>query len=287
MSGAVRTPQDLVFDALVAGTFDDPFASLGPHRDGSGAHPAIVIRAFQPAASRVDVVTADHVVPMVRVRREGLFEAIVARDHQPHELQYRLRIHEGDHVREIVDPYRYGQVISDFDLHLFSEGTHYRAWDKLGSHCLTIDGIQGVHFAVWAPNAQRVSVIGDFNRWDGRTHVMRNLVPSGVWEIFIPELRDGTCYKFEIRTPGGHLLHKTDPYGRYFEVPPNTASVVFNERYSWRDADWMRDRPSFEGWRERPMSIYEVHPGSWRRVPEEGNRFLTYREMAETLVPYV
>src|SRR5207244_13027460 len=127
----------------------------------------------------------------------------------------------------------------------------------------------------------------DFNRWDGRVSPMRKLVPSGMWEIFIPELRDGACYKYEIRTSGGHLLHKTDPYGRYFEVPPNTASVVFNEQYSWRDGDWMRDRPSFDGWRERPMSIYEVHPGSWRRVPDEGNRFLTYRELADSLVPYV
>ena len=154
---------------------------------------------------------------------------------------------------------------------------------------MTIGGVTGVHFAVWAPNAQRVSVIGDFNRWDGRVHPMRKLVPSGVWEIFIPELADGACYKFEVRTHGGHLLQKADP------VRAATSRCRRNTRvdhlggrdYEWRDDDWMRDRPSFGGWHERPMSIYEVHLGSWRRVPEEGNRYLTYRELADTLVPYV
>src|SRR5205085_6113191 len=223
----------------------------------------------------------DRVVPMTRRHRDGLFEAVVeagvdagGRSHR--DLSYRLRIHEGGSVRDVIDPYRFGQVLTDFDLHLFAEGTHYRAWEKLGSRCETIEGVVGVHFSVWAPNAQRVSVIGDFNRWDGRVHPMRKLVPSGMWEVFIPELRDGTCYKYEIRTSGGHLLHKTDPYGRYFQVPPNTASAVFNEQYSWRDGDWMRDRPSFDGWPERPLSIYQVHPGSWRRLPEVGNSSLTY-----------
>jgi 1,4-alpha-glucan branching enzyme len=288
MSGAVSTPQDRAFDALAGGTFDDPFAILGPHRETVSGRPAMVVRTLQPAASRVDLVSADQVVPMRRVRREGLFEGQLAGDQQPHEVQYRLRVHEGDHVRDVVDPYRYGQVISDFDLHLFGEGTHYRAWEKVGSHCLTIDGIQGVHFAVWAPNAQRVSVIGDFNRWDGRVHVMRRLVPSGVWELFIPGLKDGDCYKYEIRTHAGHLLQKADPYGRRFEVPPNTASIIWTEgSYAWGDGDWVRDRPSFAGWHDRPMSIYEVHLGSWKRVPAEQNRFLTYRELGDQLVPYL
>src|SRR6478609_8207909 len=265
MTGAVRTPQDQALDAVVSGTFNDPFAILGPHRDTRGGRPAMVVRTFQPLASRVEVITGDQAVPMVRLRREGLFEASVATDQQPHELQYRLRLYEGARVREVVDPYRYGQIISDFDLHLFGEGTHYRAWDTLGSHGLTLDGVQGVHFAVWAPNAQRVSVIGDFNRWDGRSHVMRRLVPSGVWEIFIPGLKDGDCYKYEIRTPAGHLLQKADPYGRRFEVPPNTASIIWTDgQYAWDDSNWMRDRAAAGGWHERPMSIYEVHLGSWR-----------------------
>jgi 1,4-alpha-glucan branching enzyme len=161
-------------------------------------------------------------------------------------------------------------------------------WEKLGSHVMTIGDVTGVHFGVWAPNAQRVSVIGDFNGWDGRVHPMRKLVPSGVWELFVPELTPGACYKFEVRTHAGHLIEKADPYARLFEVPPRSASVIWEDgRYEWSDADWMRDRPAAGSWHDRPMSTYEVHLGSWRRVPAEGYRYLTYREMAETLVPYV
>jgi 1,4-alpha-glucan branching enzyme len=197
-------------------------------------------------------------------------------------------VYEGSNVREIIDPYQFGQVLTDFDLHLFSEGTHYRAWERFGSHHVTVDGIAGVYFAVWAPNAQRVSVIGDFNHWDGRVHPMRRLVPSGVWEIFVPNLADGVCYKYEVRTAAGHLLEKADPYAQRFEVPPNTASIIWTSgRYEWGDSEWLRDRPSFGGWHERPMTIYEVHLGSWRRVPEQGNRYLTYRELADSLIPYV
>ena len=181
-----------------------------------------------------------------------------------------------------------GPVLSDYDLHLFAEGTHYRAWERFGAHRMTIGHETGVHFAVWAPNAQRVSVIGDFNRWDGRTHVMRKLIPSGVWEMFIPDLADGMPYKYEVRTHAGHLLQKADPYARRFEVPPNSASVIWSDGgHRWSDSDWIQDRESFGGWHDRPMSIYEVHLGSWRRVPDEGYRSLTYRELATTMVPYV
>ena len=180
-----------------------------------------------------------------------------------------------------------GRWLTDFDLHLLSEGTHYHAWEKLGSHAMTIAGVSGVHFSVWAPNAQRVSVIGDFNGWDGRVHVMRRLMPSGMWELFVPGLADGACYKFEVRTGAGDLLQKVDPYARAFEVPPKTASVTWTDgRYEWRDHDWMRDRVALNGWQDRPMSIYEVHLGSWRRKPEQDDRFLTYRELADELVPY-
>ena len=191
-------------------------------------------------------------------------------------------------MRETLDRSRTRQILSDYDLHLFNEGTHYRAWEKFGSHRLTIDGVTGVHFAVWAPNADRVSVIGDFNRWDGRVDVMRPLGSSGVWETFIPNLPDGACYKYEVRTPAGYLLEKADPYAQRFEIPPNSASVIWTAgTYQWGDAEWIGDRPSFAAWHERPMSTYEVHLGSWRRVPEQSSRPLTYRELAETLVPYV
>jgi 1,4-alpha-glucan branching enzyme len=288
MTGGIRTAEDDMLDAIASGTADDPFAILGPHAATHNGRPAIIIRTMQPSASGVELVIGDRAMPMERRHPDGLFELFVDADgRSARDLFYRLRVHEGGASREYIDPYRFGQVLGDFDLHLFSEGTHYRAWEKLGSRRVTVDGLTGVHFAVWAPNAQRVSVIGDFNRWDGRVNPMRKLVPSGVWEIFIPELPERSCYKFEIRSTGGHLLHKSDPYGRYFEIPPNTASLVFEERYQWGDHEWMRDRPSFDAWRERPMSIYEVHLGSWRRVPEEGNRVLRYRELADTLVPYV
>ena len=246
MTPGVRTTEDQALDAIAAGTNDDPCAVLGRHVVVVDGRPALVIRTLQPAASDVQLVTADRVFGMQRKRAEGLFEATVPlRGLTPEEFAY---------------------------WHLFAEGTHYRAWERLGAQRMTIGVVTGVHFAIWAPNAQRVSVIGDFNRWDGRAHVMRRLVPSGIWELFIPDLADGDGYKFEVRTDAGHLLHKADPYARRFEVPPKTASVIWSDGgYEWRDQDWMHDRPSRDAWRERPMSGYEVHPRSWRRVPEEGD----------------
>ena len=288
MSHGERTAADDMLDAVAAGRSDDPFAVLGLHRVAVDGRPALVIRTMQPSASDVQLVTPDRVYGMQRCRPEGLFQATVPLDGSPDSFVYRFRVREGAVTRDVSDPYQFAQVLSDFDLHLFAEGTHYRVWERLGAHRMTIDGTTGVHFAVWAPNAQRVSAIGDFNRWDGRAHPMRRLVPSGVWEVFVPDLTDGDCYKFELRTTAGQLLHKADPYARLFEVPPRTASVIWSdEGYEWHDQDWMRERASNNGWRDQPMSIYEVHMGSWRRVVEEGNRFQTYREMAMSLVPYV
>jgi 1,4-alpha-glucan branching enzyme len=287
MSRAVPSREDDQLDAVAAGTFDDPFSVLGRHGVRLHGRPAAVVRTMQPAASRVELVTPDGITEMERRRASGLFEAAVPFTGPLAGFAYTFRVHEGPHTREVRDPYRFGQILTDFDLHLFSEGTHYRAWEKLGSHQMTVDGVAGVHFAVWAPNAQRVSVIGDFNRWDGRAHPMRRLVPSGVWEIFVPDLPDGACYKYEVRTAAGHLVEKADPYGQRFEVPPNSASVIWSGgRYQWGDGEWLRDRASLGGWYDRPMSVYEVHLGSWRRVPDQGNRFLSYRELADTLVPY-
>ena len=289
MTPGDRMTNDTALDAIASGTSDDPCAVLGRHEIVVDGRPALVIRTLQPAASDVQLVTADRVFGMQRKRAEGLFEAVVPRQgFTPEKFAYRFRVREGTLTRDVIDPYQFGQVLSDVDLHLFAEGTHYRAWERFGAHRMTIGVVTGVHFAVWAPNAQRVSVIGGFNRWDGRAHVMRRLVPSGVWELFIPDLADGEGYKFEVRTHAGHLLHKADPYARRFEVPPKTASVIWSDgRYEWRDQDWMHERASRDAWRERPMSVYEVHPGSWQRVPEEGNRFQTYRELAASLVPYV
>ncbi len=278
--------------SVARGTHADPFSVLGPHvatRDGA---PVVVVRACQPHATAMAVLPRPDgaPVPMTRVHAHGMYEAVVpAAVEHAGAFDYRLRAEFGSDIHEYDDPYRYGRVLDGFDLYLLGEGTHYHSYEKLGAHRVTMGTTTGVHFAVWAPNASRVSVIGDFNGWDGRVTPMRVLVPNGIWEVFVPDLPDGHCYKFEIRTQEGHLLHKADPYGRFFQVPPQTASVVWDRdvQYPWGDGDWMRDRPSLGGWLDRPMSIYEVHLGSWRRVPEQGDRELSYRELAEQLVPYV
>ncbi|MQA30620.1 MAG: 1,4-alpha-glucan branching protein GlgB [Luteitalea sp.] len=280
------SPVDPALAALAAGRHRDPFSVLGPHPSGDGR--GVVIRAVNPAAQAIDVriVATGSLHPMASREYAGLFEAVLPGADVP---DYRLRItFRGDHVIEIDDPFRYGQVLTDFDLHLIGEGTHHRAFEKLGAHHIRIGSTAGVHFAVWAPNADRVSVIGDFNGWDGRVHPMRLLVPAGIWEIFIPDLPDGEKYKYEIRTAAGALLKKTDPYGVAFEEPPQTASIVRDiSHYEWGDGSWMADRREPAGKLHRPMSVYEVHLGSWARAPEDGNRFLTYRELAHQLVPYV
>ena len=264
----------------------DPFAILGPHRQRGGP---VVVRTWQPAARRVDLrlVGDEGLRTMAAVKPSGLFElSLDAAETVP---DYRLQVTYTDgHQLEIDDPYRYGRVLTEFDTHLFAEGTHLRIFEKLGAHRITVGTTVGVHFAVWAPNATRVSVIGDFNAWDGRAHPMRLLTPSGIWELFLPGLPDGEKYKFEIHTPHGERLEKTDPFGVAFEAPPQTASVVRDIRgYQWHDDTWMRERRSQDAWLQRPVSIYEVHLGSWARVPEAGDRFLLYPELAARLIPYV
>jgi 1,4-alpha-glucan branching enzyme len=281
-------PEPSLDPALVAvanGQHPDPFAVLGPHVTATGS---VIIRAVRPDASRVDIrlVASGAVEPMRRLSVDGLFETTLPGSAIP---DYRLVItgwHGQPH--EVDDPYRYGRVLTDFDLHLLGEGTHHRAFEQLGAHRITVGTTTGVHFAVWAPNAQRVSVVGDFNEWDGRIHPMRLFVMSGIWELFIPDLQDGERYKFEIRTTAGQLLKKSDPFGVAFEQPPQTASIVHDASgYVWGDEEWIEKRRELGAWFNRPMSIYEVHLGSWARVPEEGNRSLTYRELAARLVPYV
>ncbi|HUR32964.1 MAG TPA: 1,4-alpha-glucan branching protein GlgB [Vicinamibacterales bacterium] len=271
--------------AVAAGQHRDPFSVLGPHVGEDGR---IVIRAIRPDAARVEVrvVSTGAVEPMRRLTGDGLFEVSIAGPDIP---DYRVAItREDGHRFEVDDPYRYGRVLTDFDLYLLGEGTHHRAYEKLGAHRLTIGSTTGVHFAVWAPHAQRVSVVGDFNGWDGRAHPMRLFTLSGIWELFVPDLADGEKYKYEVRTTAGHLLKKCDPYGTAFEQPPQTASIVHDASdYVWKDEDWMARRREQGAWLERPMSTYEVHLGSWARVVEDGDRPLTYRELAARLVPYV
>jgi 1,4-alpha-glucan branching enzyme len=270
-------------DAIASARHSNPFAVLGPHQTDAG----IVIRTFQPAAERAAVVRNDTLVDMTRVHPAGIFEAHFADDERP--FDYRLRIiYPAGYATEIDDPYRFGRVISDYDVHLFSEGKHTRIYDRLGAHVIVLDDVEGTHFGVWAPNGERVSVVGDFNGWDGRVHPMRSVGMSGIWEIFLPGVHEGQRYKFEIRSRvHGELLLKSDPFGFAFEVPPLSASVVVRPDYTWGDDEWMESRARRNAWLREPMAIYEVHFGSWARVPEDHNRYLSYRELATRLIPYV
>ena len=272
--------------AIVRGDCDDPFAHLGMHRRLGG----VVIGAFVPEAARVSVIPANgsnlQPAEMERIHNDGLFAAKIDRT-EP--FSYRLRLHADDAEFEIEDPYRFPPLLGDQDVYLLAEGTHLRAYEKLGAHPMRIDGIDGVGFAVWAPNARRVSVVADFNRWDGRRHPMRLRRECGVWELFIPGVKEGALYKYEIKARSGELMPlKADPYAFRAEHTPATASIVFDlNRGRPQPATRWSTRRKLLNQRDAPISIYEVHLGSWRRKPEEGNRYLTYREMAETLVPYV
>jgi 1,4-alpha-glucan branching enzyme len=276
----------------------DPFRLLGPHRVGRAGTPALAIRTFRPTANRVDIVWGKNrsVHPAERVHPDGVFEAILPlsatglRDEEAiPPSSYRLHFHfTGGSDLETYDPYAFPPVLTEFDLYLSGEGTDYQKYQKLGAHLREVAGVRGVHFAVWAPNARRVSVVGDFNSWDGRVNPMRTRGESGIWEIFIPDLAEGSLYKFEIFSRvGDRLAVKSDPYAFAAELRPNTASVVSNlDTYSWDDSEWLKARASSD-WGHLPLSIYEVHAGSWRHKSDEGYRWLTYRELADELIPYV
>ncbi len=273
-------PLDTDLSKIMQARHHDPFSVLGRQKYRSQN----LIRVFLPHAETVHIGLEGPA--MERIPDTDFFEYIYPAGQEP-EPRYLLVWQDKDGVEHRqVDPYSFGPVLSEYDRHLFGEGKHWHIYQKLGAHLITIDQIPGTYFAVWAPNAQRVSVIGDFNRWDGRVHPMRNLGSSGIWEIFIPGIETGALYKFEIvNRENGHLLVKTDPYGRQFEFRPQTAAIVCAEdNYDWQDAAWMRRRRQ-QNWLHEPMSIYEVHIGSWRR-DARGN-FLSYRELAEQMIPYV
>ena len=269
--------------ALVHGRHRDPFRVLGPQEAGAG----LVIRAVRPGATRVVVVAQPDGTPieMVRLHEGGLFEAVVAGTLATYD--YRLQVTEASgHTHSYDDPYRYGPIFGAIDAHLLAEGTHYRAYDVLGARVVAHGGTPGVQFAVWAPNAAAVGVVGDFTGWDRRVHPMRLHAGSGVWEIFLPGLTAGPRYKFEVVDARGRAVQKSDPYGRAFEAPPDTASVVWQDGYAWQDDAWLTARRATPIADAAPMSIYEVHLGSWKRA-DQGARTMTYREMAAELVPYV
>src|SRR5689334_6723997 len=276
-------------EQLVTGSHWDPLAILGPHTREQNGSAALVIRCFLPEANEAAVLVSSlqqRAFPMYRIHDSGLFEVVLPQ--WPEASRYRLRVTDyAGRVSERDDPYAFAPLLSDFDLHLFAEGTFFKAYDTLGSHVRTIDGIAGLHFVVWAPNAGRVSVVGDFNQWDGRRHPMTNRGATGLWELFVPGLSNDTLYKYEIRPrERDTILLKADPYAVASELRPKTASVAHDlSDYKWNDHSWMEARR-----RANPLStaiaVYEVHLGSWMRVPEEGNRWLTYRELADKLIPY-
>jgi len=266
--------------ALATGTHRDPFAVLGPHRVNGKR----VVRAFLPQAKNVELIDVNSVAlaQMQRVHTDGVFEAELP----PRKRRYLLRLTDyAGTVTVIEDAYRFSSSLGDLDLYLLGEGSDLKIYEKLGAHLRISGGTHGTRFSVWAPNASRVSVTGDFNDWDGRRHCMRLHPANGIWEIFLPGVAAGARYKFEILDRNGKLLPlKTDPYGHCHEPPPGNASIVYESGHKWRDDDWMGKRrvvPELD----KPVSIYEVHLGSWRRGND--NRFLTYRELANELVDYV
>ncbi|MFZ1730627.1 MAG: 1,4-alpha-glucan branching protein GlgB [Bacteroidota bacterium] len=271
----------------------DPYAVLGIHKVKYKNTECMAVRCFLPQASHAFVVRefADgHVedFPMLRVHGEGFFEYVFEKETESFPYKLRRETPDGA-VHTFYDSYSFLPQMTEFDLHLFGEGNHYRAYDKLGAHYREVNGIGGVEFAVWAPNARSVSVIGSFNDWDRRQHAMRVLGSSGVWEIFIPGISNGDLYKFEIKTQDGHVLAKADPFGTSMERRPLTASVIhFPEAYDWKDGEWL-DRRREHDPLHAPVAIYEVHAGSWRKISEEGapDRMITYRELADELVPYL
>lgn len=263
----------------------DPFSVLGAHTTEVDGQPAVVVRAFLPHARQVHIKRGDEEIPMKKVHNSGLFEKYFTGQSEVFKYQYKID-YNGNGTAVQHDIYTFSPILSDYDLHLFNEGNHHRIYDKLGAHPIELDGVAGVYFAVWAPNAKRASVVGNFNNWDGRVHTMRSRGSSGVWELFIPDLKPGDLYKFEIKSQADHVLLKTDPYALYMEKRPNTASIVYSDHYEWNDRGWMEWRDSTSSY-DKPMSIYEVHLGSWMRMPDDDNRMLTYRELAEKLIPYV
>jgi 1,4-alpha-glucan branching enzyme len=264
---------------IVEARHHDPFSVLGRHEEGDRA----VVRAFLPLCTRVTI--AEGELPMERIAGTDLFEWHGRAGTVPQRYRF-IWCDTGRRVHISHDPYSFPPQLEDYDLHLFGEGKHWHAYRLLGAHSVVVEKVGGVLFSVWAPNAERVSVVGDFNRWDGRIHPMRVRGGSGVWELFIPDIQPGVPYKFEIRNRNsGEILLKSDPYGRAFEQRPKTASLVIEPSvYEWQDEEWLQARAQAD-WLHAPMSIYEVHLGSWQRGVE--GEFLSYRELGKRLVDYV
>ena len=267
-------------DELVEGRLADPHSLLGAHAQNG----SVVVRAFRPEAESVRVrVEGAEPVELERAHPAGLFEGKLDGADVP--LRYRLEVSYAAGATLVVDdPYAFPPTLGELDLHLVSEGRHERIYERLGAHVREVDGVVGTSFAVWAPSARSVSVVGDFNVWDGRLHPMRSLGSSGIWELFVPGLADGDHYKYEIRTQAAEVRLKTDPLAFATEVPPKNASIVYRPTYEWGDGEWLEQRRHADAL-AKPVSIYEVHLGSWRRRVQD-NSPLSYTELADELADY-
>ena len=274
--------------AVVDGTHDRPYELLGPHAVQEGERRALAVRAFLPEGEQAWVVDSAQQIrrPMRRIHPAGVFEAICPWQEEA-AGSYQLRVSKpGGEIETMHDHYAFPTSLSDMDLYLLGEGRHFDSYRKLGAHIREIAGSSGTNFAVWAPNGAKVSVVGDFNGWDDRQHAMRPRGESGVWELFVPELPPGTVYKYRIKTPWGEVLEKADPFGFAAELPPRTASVVCDlDAYEWQDKTWM-DRRAASDPLTKPISIYEVHLGSWKQDLNNVNGWMNYRDLAHELVEY-
>ena len=280
-------PPEILLDddalKIIEARHHDPFGYLGTHLQDDGS---VKFRTFQSRATsvKVSLPESDEIIPTVRIHEAGLYEATLPNDSWKKPYELIIESENGD-VTHTVDPYSFGLLLGDQDMHYFCEGKHWRLYDILGSHLRTIDGVSGILFAVWAPNAQRVSVVGDFNNWDGRANPMRCRLESGIWEIFVPGVGLNAHYKFEVRGAHGGIVTKSDPFAFFSQNGIQTASLTWDyNRYQWGDGEWMMRRAMQNPYHEA-VSIYEVHLGSWRH--KEGGRWLTYLELAEQLIPYV
>ncbi len=278
---------------LVNGHHENPFEVLGPHEIIGDGRRALAVRAFLPLAQQAWLVDGAHGRrrPMRRIHPAGLYEAICpAQDGDQSTIargNYHFQLTDRHGTEKTMkDPYAFKPLLTDYDLHLLGEGNHWDSYNRLGAQLREVDGTKGVNFAVWAPNAEGVSVVGDFNDWSAKTHAMRKHVPGGVWELFVPEMEVGTLYKFAVKQKGGRVVEKCDPYGFAAEIPPRTANIVTDlNSYEWRDGDWLAEREDRNAL-DAPMSIYEVHLGSWQRDPKDPDRWLSYREIGPKLVEY-
>ncbi|RUM40813.1 MAG: 1,4-alpha-glucan branching enzyme [Desulfocapsa sp.] len=278
-------------DRLLRAEHYDPFQVLGVHFTSSDDKKAIV-RCFQPHAASVSLVIDKHSLPMAKIRDEGLFEVAIEIDTiadknlDPYNYQYEITYFDG--IQQLInDPYRFMPILGEQDKYLFNFGTNYLLYNQMGAQPGMYSKITGTIFRVWAPSATRVSVVGNFNSWDGRVHALRSLGNSGIWELFIPGIAENEIYKFEIRTQRGDVLLKSDPFQYFGEHRPKTASMVrYLDHYQWQDEQWQEKKQHTVPY-DKAMSIYEVHPGSWQRDPKNPERFLTFRELADKLIPYV